>query len=63
MDEKCYAIRAQVHTIGGYSVHADQKGFLGFVTSMRPMAVTSADCVCGALGKGAAERRTHAAIS
>jgi metallo-beta-lactamase family protein len=35
MDEKRYAIRAQVHTIGGYSAHADQKGLLRFVTSMR----------------------------
>lgn len=30
-----YVIRAQVHTIDGYSVHADQKGLLGFVTRMR----------------------------
>lgn len=35
MDEQRYVIRAQVHTIGGYSAHADQKGLLGFVTRMR----------------------------
>ncbi|MPT17408.1 MAG: MBL fold metallo-hydrolase [Pseudomonas sp.] len=35
MDGQRYAIRAQVHTIGGYSAHADQKGLVGFVTRMR----------------------------
>lgn len=29
-----YDIRAQVHTIGGYSAHADQKGLVSFVTRM-----------------------------
>lgn len=33
-DGQCYDIRAQVHTIGGYSAHADQKGLVGFVTRM-----------------------------
>lgn len=35
IDGQRYAIRAQVHTIGGYSAHADQQGLLGFVTRMR----------------------------
>lgn len=35
MDEQRYAIRTQVHTIGCYSTHADQKELLGFVTRMR----------------------------
>jgi metallo-beta-lactamase family protein len=35
IDGQRYAIRAQVHTIGGYSAHADQKGLLAFVTRMR----------------------------
>ncbi|RMH85078.1 MBL fold metallo-hydrolase [Pseudomonas sp. AOB-7] len=35
MDGQRYAIRAQVHTIGGYSAHADQNGLVGFVTRMR----------------------------
>lgn len=30
-----YDIRAQVHTMGVYSAHADQNGLLGFVTRMR----------------------------
>ena len=30
-----YDIRAQVHTIGGYSAHADQAGLLKFVSGMR----------------------------
>ncbi|MDI5993262.1 MBL fold metallo-hydrolase [Pseudomonas sp. MDMC216] len=33
-DGQRYDIRAQVHTIGGYSAHADQKGLLSFVTRM-----------------------------
>ncbi|MDH1535213.1 MBL fold metallo-hydrolase [Pseudomonas chengduensis] len=33
-DGQRYAIRAQVHTIGGYSAHADQKGLVSFVTRM-----------------------------
>jgi metallo-beta-lactamase family protein len=32
--ERC-KIGAKVHTICGYSAHADQKGLLGFVTRMR----------------------------
>jgi len=28
-------IRAGVHTLGGYSAHADQKGLVNFVTRMR----------------------------
>nr|WP_232106297.1 MBL fold metallo-hydrolase [Pseudomonas mendocina] len=35
MDGQHYDIRAQVHTIGGYSAHADQDGLVGFVTRMR----------------------------
>lgn len=35
MDGQRYAIRAQVHTMGGYSAHADQNGLVGFVTRMR----------------------------
>ena len=35
MDGQRYAIRAQVHSMGGYSAHADQNGLLGFVTRMR----------------------------
>ncbi|WP_394233780.1 MBL fold metallo-hydrolase RNA specificity domain-containing protein [Pseudomonas anguilliseptica] len=30
-DGQRYDIRAQVHNIGGYSVHADQKGLVSFV--------------------------------
>jgi len=30
-----YPIRVQVHTLGGYSAHADQKGLIGFVTRMK----------------------------
>lgn len=33
-DGQSYDIRAQVHTIGGYSAHADQKGLVSFVTAM-----------------------------
>ncbi len=35
LDGGRYKIDAKVHTIGGYSAHADQKGLLGFVTHMR----------------------------
>lgn len=35
LDGERYKIGAKVHTIGGYSAHADQKGLLGFVTRMR----------------------------
>ena len=35
LDGQRYEIGAKVHTIGGYSAHADQKGLLGFVTRMR----------------------------
>ena len=34
-DGQRYDIRAQVHTIGGYSAHADQKGLVSFITGMR----------------------------
>lgn len=30
-----YVIRAGVHTLGGYSAHADQQGLVGFITGMR----------------------------
>nr|WP_192982331.1 MBL fold metallo-hydrolase RNA specificity domain-containing protein [Pseudomonas sp. EggHat1] len=33
-DGQRYDIRAQVHTIGGYSARADQKGLVSFVTRM-----------------------------
>ncbi|VXB88305.1 MBL fold metallo-hydrolase RNA specificity domain-containing protein [Pseudomonas sp. 8O] len=33
-DGERYDIRAQVHTIGGYSTHADQSGLLRFVSRM-----------------------------
>lgn len=33
-DGQRYDIRARVHTIGGYSAHADQKGLVSFVTRM-----------------------------
>ena len=35
LDEQRYDIRAQVHTIGGYSAHGDQSGLLKFVRRMR----------------------------
>jgi metallo-beta-lactamase family protein len=35
IDGQRYAIRAQVHIMGGYSAHADQKSLLAFVTRMR----------------------------
>jgi len=35
IDEKKYDIKAQVHTITGYSAHADQKDLINFVTRMR----------------------------
>lgn len=33
-DGQRYEICVQVHTIGGYSAHADQKGSVSFVTKM-----------------------------
>ena len=35
LDNKCYEIAAAVHTISGYSAHADQKKLISFVTRMR----------------------------
>ncbi|WP_074940157.1 MBL fold metallo-hydrolase RNA specificity domain-containing protein [Ectopseudomonas composti] len=35
LDGQRYDIRAQVHTIGGYSAHADQAGLMRFITGMR----------------------------
>ncbi|MDH5259026.1 MAG: MBL fold metallo-hydrolase [Gammaproteobacteria bacterium] len=35
IDGKKYNIKAQVHTITGYSAHADQKDLINFVTRMR----------------------------
>jgi metallo-beta-lactamase family protein len=35
LDGQRFEIGAKVHTIGGYSAHADQKGLVGFVTRMR----------------------------
>ena len=34
LDGQRYDIRAAVHSIGGYSAHADQAGLVGFVTAM-----------------------------
>ena len=34
LDGERYDIRAQIHTIGGYSAHADQQNLLDFVTGM-----------------------------
>lgn len=34
LDGQRYDIRAQVHTMGGYSAHADQAGLLGFIRRM-----------------------------
>jgi len=34
LDGERYTINAGVHTIGGYSAHADQKGLVGFITGM-----------------------------
>ncbi len=33
-DGQRYGIHAGVHSIGGYSAHADQAGLVGFVTAM-----------------------------
>ncbi|WP_417315586.1 MBL fold metallo-hydrolase RNA specificity domain-containing protein [Cycloclasticus pugetii] len=35
LDGERYPIKAGVHTLGGYSAHADQKGLVGFITGMR----------------------------
>ena len=35
VDGKRGAVRAQVHTLSGYSAHADQRNLVGFVTGMR----------------------------
>lgn len=35
LDGQRIAIRAGIHTLGGYSAHADQKGLIHFVTRMR----------------------------
>lgn len=35
LDGERYAIRAGVHTLGGYSAHADQAGLLRFITGMQ----------------------------
>jgi len=34
LDGERYTINAGVHTLGGYSAHADQKGLVGFITGM-----------------------------
>ncbi|MCY1291661.1 hypothetical protein D9M69_553290 [compost metagenome] len=34
-DGQRYYIRAQIHIIGSYSTHADEKGLVNFVTRMR----------------------------
>ncbi|MCY1464009.1 hypothetical protein D9M71_819820 [compost metagenome] len=35
LDGQRYYIRAQIHTMGGYSPYADKKGLVNFVTRMR----------------------------
>jgi metallo-beta-lactamase family protein len=35
LDGDRYEVKAGIHTLGGYSAHADQAGLLGFVTGMR----------------------------
>ena len=35
LDGERYSINAGVHTLGGYSAHADQKGLVGFITGMK----------------------------
>ena len=35
LDGERFEIRAQVHTVGGYSAHADQAGLVEFVAGMR----------------------------
>jgi metallo-beta-lactamase family protein len=35
LDEKRYDIRARIHTISGYSAHADQKNLVNFIKRMR----------------------------
>jgi len=35
LDGERHNIQAGVHTLGGYSAHADQKGLVGFITGMR----------------------------
>ncbi|TRO10084.1 MBL fold metallo-hydrolase [Ectopseudomonas mendocina] len=35
LDGQRYPIKAKVHTLGGYSAHADQQGLVRFVTGMR----------------------------
>lgn len=35
LDGERYPIKAGVHTLGGYSAHADQKGLVGFITGVR----------------------------
>ena len=35
MDGECYAIRAGIHQLSGYSAHADQAGLVNFVKGMR----------------------------
>ncbi len=34
LDGQRYAIRAGIHTLGGYSAHADQKNLLNFIGCM-----------------------------
>ncbi|WP_420827412.1 MBL fold metallo-hydrolase RNA specificity domain-containing protein [Halochromatium glycolicum] len=34
LDGERYDIRAQIHTIGGYSAHADQRGLIEFATGI-----------------------------
>ncbi|AOE83353.1 MBL fold metallo-hydrolase RNA specificity domain-containing protein [Pseudomonas sp. TCU-HL1] len=35
LDGERFDVRAGIHTVGGYSAHADQKGLVNFVTRMR----------------------------
>jgi metallo-beta-lactamase family protein len=36
LDGRRYDIRARIHTIGGYSAHADQQDLLDFIGAMSP---------------------------
>ncbi len=37
LDGERYDIRARIHTLGGYSAHADQQNLLDFIGAMSPL--------------------------
>ncbi len=37
LDGERYDIRARIHTLGGYSAHADQQNLLDFIGAMNPL--------------------------